>query len=130
MFVAVMGAAIAAAAHLAGQSALAPFDSDTPVMTVAIPTARPLAAEIEPFAQVNPAIVGALQRSDLRPLDSLGGQVVPVGAWLPVTGNTLLSLPTPTPTITPTPTDTPTVTPIPPTSTATTTPPPPPTPPH
>ncbi len=76
-------------------------------MTVTIATAEPLAPVIEPFAQVDPAIVGALQMPNVRPLDSLGGRVMPVGAWLPVTGNTMFRLPTPTPTATFTPSATP-----------------------
>ncbi len=65
----------------------------------------------EPFAQVDPAIVGWLEMPIVRPLDSLGGRVVPVGAWLPATGNTLFALPTFTPF--PTPTPAPTFTPWP-----------------
>ncbi len=103
----------AALAYLAGQSALAPAPGETAVMTVPIPTAEPLPAEVpEPFAQVDPAIVGALERPEVRPLESFGGQVVPVGAWLPSAGALPFSLPTaaPRPTRTAAPTSAPTLT--------------------
>lgn len=58
---------------------------------------------IEPFAQVDPAIVGWLEMPVVRPLDSLGGRVVPVGAWLPASKNAQFMLPTFTPFPTPTP---------------------------
>jgi murein DD-endopeptidase MepM/ murein hydrolase activator NlpD len=64
---------------------------------------------------VNPALIGALEAPELRPLDSGGGQVVPVGAWMPAGEDARLVLPTgtPHPTRTPTFTPTPTLTPVP-----------------
>lgn len=78
------------------------------VVTLDVETPLPPPDVLTPFAQVDPAIVGWLERPVIRPFDSAGGRIVPVGVWLPLTGNTLFTLPTVTPYPTPTRPATPT----------------------
>lgn len=69
---------------------------------------------ISPFAQVDPAIIPYLQYGQLSegivPLQVLGDDIVPVGAYLPQSGNTQFAVATatavPSPTATPLPTTT------------------------
>ncbi len=61
---------------------------------------------ISPFAQVDPAIIPYLQYGQLNdgivPLQVLGEGIVPVGAYLPQSGNSRFSVVTPTPSMPPT----------------------------
>lgn len=72
---------------------------------------------ISPFAQVDPAIIPYLQYGQLSegvvPLQVLGEGIVPVGAYLPQSGNTQFSVMTATATLPPTATLIPTTTFIP-----------------
>lgn len=72
---------------------------------------------IAPFAQVDPAIIPYLQYGQLSagiiPLQVLGEGVVPVGAYLPVSGNARFNIMSATPTLLPSPTPVPTTTLIP-----------------
>jgi murein DD-endopeptidase MepM/ murein hydrolase activator NlpD len=62
---------------------------------------------VAPFAQIDPAIVAYLQSGQpsygVVPLDALGPEVPPVGAYLPRSGNTQFSFAEPTPLPTPLP---------------------------
>jgi len=97
-------------------------------------TARPPlpGTPVARFAQIDPAIVPYLDNRQpsygIIPLDALGRDIQPVGAYLPRTGNTVFDLATETPTFTPTvPTSTPIApTPVPPVAVPATSIPPPP----
>lgn len=79
------------------------------------PTPRPQSTPVEPYAQLDPAIIAYLQygQPDYRviPFEVLGADVPPVGAYLPLTGNTRFDLISPTP-ISPTPPPTTTLIPV------------------
>ena len=69
----------------------------SPLPTLSIPNWTPIA----PFAQVDPAIVAYLQYGQpsygVVPLEVLGANVPPVGAYLPRSGNMQFTLGSPTP---------------------------------
>jgi hypothetical protein len=75
--------------------------SEQLLVTVQPPPNTPVA----PFAQIDPAIIPYLEHGQpeygIVPLEILGPNLPPVGAYLPRTGNTQFALPTPT--ITPAP---------------------------
>jgi hypothetical protein len=73
------------------------------------PSIEPITTPIAPFAGIDPAIIPYLERGTTS-FQVLGPNIVPIGAYLPRTGNTLFVLITPTlpppPTATPQPTQT------------------------
>jgi peptidase M23-like protein len=78
--------------------------SDSVVVTSRPPPETPIA----PFAQVDPAIIPYLEHGQpqygIVPLEVLGPNLPPVGAYLPRSGNTQFELPTSVPTPIPSPT--------------------------
>jgi murein DD-endopeptidase MepM/ murein hydrolase activator NlpD len=63
-------------------------------------TSAPFSTPVEPFAQVDPAILPYLEYGQPQygvvPMDVVGANVPPVGAYLPRAGNTQSELPAPT----------------------------------
>lgn len=69
-------------------------------VSIAISPLPPLVTPIEPYANIDPAIVPYLQRGQPQygviPLELLGADLPPVGAYLPRSGNTQFELQAPT----------------------------------
>ena len=99
---------IAVLTYLGGTAGIfhpGPGVSGSPIALTAVPPAP--GTPVARFAQVDPAIATYLESGQpsygIIPLDALGANVQPVGAYLPRTGNMLFELIEPTPLPTPLP---------------------------
>lgn len=94
-------------AYLAGQIAAPPAQTTITGVNLGVTAAPPPGTPENLFAQLDPAVIPYLQQGQpdygVIPLDALGPDVQPVGAFLPTTGNTRFQLGQPTPLPTPLP---------------------------
>ncbi|MCB9453361.1 MAG: M23 family metallopeptidase [Anaerolineaceae bacterium] len=95
------------AVYLAGQLAAPPAQTTITGINLGVTAAPPLGTPEALFGPLDPAIVPYLEHGQPAygaiPLDALGPNVQPVGAFLPATGNTRFELGQPTPLPTPLP---------------------------
>lgn len=100
-------ALVAGLVYLAGQIAAPPTNITITGVSLGVTAVPPLGTPESLFGPLDPAVVPYLEQGQPQygpiPLDALGPDVQPVGAFLPATGNTRFQLGQPTPLPTPLP---------------------------
>jgi murein DD-endopeptidase MepM/ murein hydrolase activator NlpD len=106
--VALVGIAAGIVAYLAATAGTQHDTTQVIPGSVLVTAQPPAGTPIAPFAQVDPALIPYLERGQpqygIVPLQILGTNIPPIGAYLPHSGNTQFELPVPTATVAPRPT--------------------------